>query len=262
MNLKISLFQLLANWIIVLSAITPAKDIVLASSTIYGQAVKASRSKYVTKLPQLDIIESLYKRYRNDPRMVSGGDNIIIKGYYFSRAFGKAGHLFKKDEKEKMLKSRIRPPEIKYSFFEAVRLSSYSGKRALSITLKKAYIQEIPYTFGAKFALQKNIKGTIRSGKKENITEVVFYSTEYVKFDPPGIAFFVPDIDVKLVSFVRKNGNTFGFVTGRRSGNRKKFVSVCYNLSTCAKSSMKTYNLTYSQYRKKLNNADYFGFVN
>ncbi|MFC1586569.1 hypothetical protein ACFL5V_13560, partial [Fibrobacterota bacterium] len=128
-------------------------------------------------------------------------------------------------------------------------------------SLVREYTQEIPHTFGASIRLDKLIHGSLRSDDKGLVTEVIFQSDQSVHFSPPGFVFFVPKMFVRIASVRREKGELFGYVIGRPMNMPSKFCAVRYNLTTCAKTSIKNYNLSPKEYARKLKNVNYFGFV-
>ncbi|OGJ89675.1 MAG: hypothetical protein A2350_21405 [Candidatus Raymondbacteria bacterium RifOxyB12_full_50_8] len=237
------------------------KDIVLSDNTIYWVAKDVVGSGVYTRIHQIDLLTGLFYRYQTDPRLLDQGLKIIITGPMFSQGYNKAKTLFGDEEKQKIFESAKKAPTIEYANFNVIRLFYLKRSHRLDLALKKAYTQEIPYTFGAKVTLQQTIRGTLRTNQAHSVAEIIFDSHKQVLFSPPDIAFFIPDIMVKIVS-IRKIGNELiGYVIGYAKSSPKRMVAVSYNLSSCAKSSISTNNLTPAEFKKKAADVDYFGFA-
>ena len=224
-------------------------------------ARRVATRKPRTRIPQIDILNSLFFLYKDDPRLIRGNRRIYITGYHFSRGYSRAKRLFGKSRDKGIFQSRKRPPNIKYMNFRSITLFSRKKRCRMAVTLRKGYTQELPHTFGSKIIMRKSFAGTIRANPTGLATDVVFDSDRSVRFKPPGIAFFVPEIRVKIAGIAHHKGEIFGYVIGRPVKSPKKYVAVRYNLSTCAKGSIKTYKLSRREYRRKIANPAYFGFL-
>jgi len=228
--------------------------IILGHKTIYRAAKEGARRGPSTKLDEIDILTSIFRKYKYDRRLRRGRKKIVITGHNFAKGYRRAKPFLGVKQKEKKTK-------VLYKNFRAIELYYANKRHQLRIRLKRAFAQEIPHTFGAKIDLRKNIRAVIRSNREETITEIVFANTKMATFRPPGIAFFIPEVSVQLVSLIEKGDALFGYVIGHPVGKPKKFVAVRLNLTTCAKNSIKTYKLTAKEYRKKLANVNYIGFL-
>jgi hypothetical protein len=239
-----------------------SKDIVLSTNTIYRHAKRVALSGVSTKIPQIDILRVLFYKYREDPRIVKQRQRMVVTGYHFGKAYVRAERIFKGPKKSgKVFKSAKQPARIRYKNFKSIILFRRKRTCRIAIHLKKSYTQELPHTFGAKIGLKKDMLGILRSNKSGLVTEVVFDNNKSVLFQPPGIAFFVPEVWVKIATVSEIKGEIFGYVIGRPKNDPKKYVAIRYNLTTCAKTSIKTYKLSPREFRKKRKNVNYFGFL-
>lgn len=239
------------------------RDLVLSKSAIFRNAQLAASNTARTKLPQIDILNLLYLTYKDDDRLVKNRSRIHITGENFGKAYSAGKRLFEKPASQSMaIQPAVKAPEIEYTNFQDIILSHVKGVSRLDIKMTKPYVQELPYTFGAKISIRSSaFGGRMRRGTQGKITEIIFDDHRAMIFKPPGIAFFLPDIYVKIASIVETKGETFGYVIGRPVNATDRFYAVRYNLTTCAKSSIKTYTLSPGQFKAKFANADFFGFA-
>jgi hypothetical protein len=237
------------------------RNFVISQNYIYSRGKKVYDSGNYTRIFQVDLISALFHQYKYDERIIKYSKRGVISGSNFGGAYKRMDLLLSKNQKGKYIESAKKPPSIKYKNFRSIILYQSSNKHRISINLKKSYTQEIPHTFGAKIWLKKNIRGTVRSTATGAITEVVFDKINAVFFMPPTIAFFLPDIHVKIASVVKSPTGIKGYVIGRVKGSKKKYMAIAYNLSTCDKTSIKSYKMSKWQYARKLNNMEYFDFI-
>lgn len=231
------------------------EDIILSPESIFRFGKEASVKKCRSRLPQIDVLTTIFHRFRNDSDLVKARKRLIIRGEDFSRAFSQIEPLFlssSENSKEGVFQSQLPPPEIKYKNFKNIILYCRDNRYRISIELNEAYTQELPYTFGAKIRLSKIFEGTLRSNREDTITDIVFDDDESVFFIAPGIAFFIPDVYSRIARITLEAGQIFGSVIGRPKSAPNRCVAVKYNLSTCAKSSIKTEEITPDDFSKKL----------
>lgn len=239
-------------------ALCPA-EIRLDSSAVLRFAKETADRGIMTRLPQIDILNAVFQHYRSDSGMASGLTRVVLSGECFGNVYVSLEKIFKlpHSEKNEVIRSKERPPEIKYSNFHDIILFCRENIHRIDINLERAYAQELPYTFGATIGLSKNIHGTVRSGKRGDVTEVVFDDDQSVLFKPPGIAFFIPDIYTRIARIENRKGEIYGFVIGRPKSAPHRFMTVRYNLTTCAKGSIRTSELSPDDYRRKLADVDF-----
>ncbi len=239
---------------------TPVKeDRILDSEALYKFGHDAAKCKVHSRMPQIDILNGIYRFYKNDPALLNGRLRLIIRGGDFSSAFARIEPLFNnpvKENDQNVLKSKLPPPEIKYSNFKNIILFCRDKEHRISIELNEAYTQELPYTFGAKIKLARNIEGSLRSDDSANVTEILFDTDKSVFFMAPGIAFFIPDVHSRIARIAVENNQIFGYVIGCPESAKERHVSVKYNLSTCAKSSIKMQELGPDEFLRKLSNVN------
>jgi hypothetical protein len=239
---------------------TPDKvDIILTPEQIFRFGKEAASAGARSRMPQIDILNAVYLKYREDPELLAGRKRIIIQGEEFRRAFVQIEPLFEAGNragKNDVFQSKIRPPEIRYRNFRNIILFHDYGRHRISIELNEAYTQELPYTFGARIKLAQTIEGTLRSDDKTKVTEVVFDSDRSVFFQAPGIAFFVPDVYTRIARITVEDGEMFGYVIGRPESDMRRHVAIRYNLSTCAKSSIKSDEMSPEEYSRKLSRVN------
>jgi hypothetical protein len=242
---------------------TSLENIYLSADTLTTIAVDRAKRGGYTRIHQIDIVEQIFLQFRYDERIVDYGNVIIIPGKNFATAHERSRPFFKSGVQNKgsIVQPKMKLPEINYANFKGIGLSYENGENRMSIRLKKSYIQEIPHTFGASIRLNSRISSTLRTGDDGRVIEVVFDNYKSVHFFPPSFIFFIPKMYVKVASIRRKDGNIYGYVIGRPKSMPHKFCAVGYNLSTCAKTSIKNYSLSPYEYEKKLDKVDYFGFA-
>lgn len=218
---------------------------------------EAAAQKVKTLIPQIDILKCIYFHYRGDSVLMNGG-RIIISGKKFSRAISKMENTLVSQAKagDALVQNQIPPPEIQYGNFRAIILYARKGRTRMRIELEKGYEQEIPHTFGAKIVLARIIEAELRADREGDVTEVVFDGDSYVRFTPPSIAFFVPGVFTKIARIARQGDEIWGHVIGRPKSDPARYVSVCYNLSTCAKSSISSQEMGPREFRKKISSID------
>ncbi|MFH0919318.1 MAG: hypothetical protein V1913_03070 [Fibrobacterota bacterium] len=235
------------------------QDIRLDSAAVLAFARETAARGVMTRLPQIDILDAVFRHYRADLALSTGRSRIILNGDCFGSAYAQIEEIFRLPhaEEETILKSCERPPEIKYSNFRDIVLSCTESVPRINIHLRRAYIQELPYTFGACIRLEKNIHGTLRASRKVRATEVLFDDDRSVLFEPPAFAFFIPKIHTRIARIEDRNGAMFGFVIGRPKSAPDRYVSLRYNLTTCAKSSIRTSEMSPDEYRRKLADPDF-----
>ncbi|MBF0432982.1 MAG: hypothetical protein HQK83_16985 [Fibrobacteria bacterium] len=265
-------FRMFLIFILLISSSTPCSakkkktngKVYLSTRGIQIAALEVAQQSSYTKIHEIDIISHLYHSYKNDMRIVKQKKKIIIPGENFGQAFHKTKSYFRdaRQQKKGVFEPKIKLPTVMYQNFTGIALYQKNKQTKMRILLTKAYTQEIPYTFGAAIKLEQDIKGVIRSTPDKGVTEVVFDKDRAVHFIPPGIAFFIPKIFVKIAC-LRKEGNDYvGYVFGSPVKMPHKFCVVRYNLTTCAKTSIKNINLSPKEFQQKLNDVSYFDFLN
>lgn len=243
-------------------AVVP-REVMLGSDAIYSQARAVAQSGVYSRILQIDLLQALFQHYHDDPRLVQQRREIVIQGTEFAQAYRRAERLFARLEGSgtPFIQPAVPPPEIQYNNFRSLILYACKERTCLSILLDRGYVQEIPYTFGARISLRQDIRAEVRTDDAGTITEAIFENDRAVMFLPPGIAFFVPDVYVRIASVVREEDEVYGYVIGRPRDAPRRHVAIRYNLSTCAKSSIKTFDLTLGDYKRKLRNVDYYDFA-
>jgi len=240
----------------------PLVEIQLDSGSILDFANQTASQGVVTRLPQIDILNAIYRHYEDDTAMASGRMHVILGGECFGKVYSSIEKIFHLPGREEngMFRSRERPPEIKYSNFHDIILFCRDRMHRIDINLNHAYVQELPYTFGARIKMDKCIRGRLRSGQGGQATEVVFDDDRSVLFEPPGFAFFIPSILTRIARIENRKGEMFGFVIGRPKSAPSRYMTVGYNLTTCAKSSIRTAEMSPEEFRRKLSDADFSVF--
>ena len=238
-------------------------DVILSSGAILVSAKQAADNPSHTRLPQIDILRMLFFSHRDDKAFLNGSQRFHITGPNFAAAYTNVKRRFEGDEEaDPVLKSKKTPPRIEYSNFKDIVLSNRPTGSRLDINLTEPYTQEIPYTFGAKIAFKRStLGGFIRAGRNGRVTEILFDDHFTLIFFPPSIAFFMADIYVKLAAIVEEKGTIYGYVIGRPVNAPDRFMAVRYNLTTCAKTSIKTYSISPTVFKKKLRNIEDYSFA-
>ncbi len=229
--------------------------IALSVDDIVCYAKDAAVKKVKTRMPQIDILLEILLSNINDSALQYGRRELVINGDVFAQAFKKVEKLFEEgvpEHDDSFLRSRIEAPEINYSNFEAIKLFGQNGRMRIMVELKQGYEQELPFTFGAKIRLVGKFYGTIRRVDERGITEIIFDDPESVFFMAPRIAFFIPDVYTKIARIGIAENQITGFVIGNPKSVRTRFVSVSYNLTTCAKKSIKSSELSPDEFEKIL----------
>jgi hypothetical protein len=228
------------------------EEVVIASDALvkFGKMAGARGAK--SKMPQIDILNAIFLFYRDDSALVNGRKRLMIKGEDFSRACMRLEHLSGNGREEGWFQSQAQPQAIQYRNFKSILLYCSGGKHRLHIELNKPYTQEIPYTFGASIKLAQKIEGTLFANDKGSVTEVVFDHDRAVLFLAPGIAFFIPNVFTRAAMISEEEGEMVGYVIGRPENSPERRVAVQYNLTTCAKSSIGSDDLSPEEYWLKL----------
>ncbi|MBL8026765.1 MAG: hypothetical protein JNL74_10165 [Fibrobacteres bacterium] len=213
---------------------------------------KAAAATVKTRMPQIDILHAILQAYRGDAELLGGKKELRISGSNFARAFPKVEKMFDAGVKEddSFLKSSMEAPEILYSNFRAISLSGKGGKLRIKVELTESYEQELPYTFGAKIQMEKVFTGTVKTSSNGARTDIIFDDVNHVFFKAPGIAFFIPDVFTKAASISIEDGAIIGYVIGNPKSAKDRNVSVCYNLTTCSKKSIKSREIAPDTYEE------------
>lgn len=240
-----------------------AEDVILSVDQIADHAKAAALQNNRTRIHEIDILTQIFYMYQDDPALDKGSE-YIIEGSRFASGHFKAKPFFENGEKQKspqFLEPNRPIPKIEYGNFQKIALYKTKELSRLGIFLKKTYEQEIPYTFGATVLLQKEIKGTLRSFGEREITEVVFDQNQSVLFSPPGIAFFIPEIWVKIAAIRREGDELFGYVIGYPKKMPGRVMAVRYNLTTCSKTAIRSFQLSPEQFKHKLNQVNFYSWA-
>jgi hypothetical protein len=224
----------------------------LSEKEIIAFSKSAASAKIKSRLPQIDILNAILQEYRDDADLLSGRKELLISGKTFAKAFFRVEKLFIVEIKDNdpMLTSTMEAPEIIYSNFKAITLFGKGGQLRIKVELVEAYEQELPYTFGAKIKMQSSFQGTVKTVANGNLTDIVFDDPEDVFFKAPGIAFFIPDVFTKVARIKVEEGCIIGYVIGNPKSAKNRFVAVSYNITTCAKKSIKSKELSPDSYKE------------
>ncbi len=234
---------------------------------LFGLASEVARSGVYSKMPQIDILRRMFYKYR---KRLNKGNTYFITGDDFNRAYTRTIPRFTrlKDDllDDELIKGTVKVPKIKYNNFRKINLDKNGNNYNISLDLKKTYTQELPFTWGAKVLFNKGQNGKIRSSG-DSIMEIIFPQNIRPEFYSPPIAFFIPDVKIHITSLRIVKGEVFGYVIGtnlsdKRNFNGKPVYAIEFNLSTCAKNSIRKFKLSPKELKKKLENPRYFGFIN